>query len=79
MASNATSTYERNLVVVEIVGVCGLYWVNTGIATVCLHKTTRSGFGQFRSLQLCCWPPQPPRQLGGISLVRAHPVGRCWW
>ena len=64
MASNATSTYERNLVVVEIVGVCRLYCVNTAIATVCLHKTTKEWFRpiQVSSAMLLA----PSRQLESL-------------
>ena len=72
MASNATSTYERNLVVVEIVGVCRLYCVNTAIATVCLHKTTKEWFRpiQVSSVMLLA-PPAAETYLNAFSRPRS--------
>ena len=68
MASNATSTYERNLVVVEIVGVCRLYCVNTAIATVCLHKTTKEWFRPIQVSSVMLLAP-PAAEAAGRDFV----------
>ena len=72
MASNATSTYERNLVVVEIVGVCRLYCVNTAIATVCLHKTTKEWFRPIQVSSVMLLAP-PAAEAAGRDFVSPGP------
>ena len=76
MASNATSTYERNLVVVEIVGVCRSYCVNTAIATVCLHKTTKEWFRPIQVSSVMLLAPPAAEAAGRVFVGPGPSCGR---